>query len=943
MPKILDVKSTINLPRTSFSMKANLPQNEPRWLERWAEQDLYGQIRRARASAPLFTLHDGPPYANGRIHLGTALNKILKDLIVRTKTQAGFNAPYLPGWDCHGLPIEINVDRELGPRKAQMSVLEIRRACRQNAEKFIDLQREDFRRLGILGEWDHPYTTMSPEYEAYTAEAFLKFLEQGYVYRGLKPVYWCIHDRTALAEAEVEYENHRSPSVYVRYRLSGDPARLHPALAGRTVWVIIWTTTPWTLPASMAVAFHPDFEYVVVESSDSPDAYILEARRLQPTLAETGLRTATVLARLPGRSFEGVEFQHPFLERKVPGVLADYVTAEDGTGAVHTAPGHGREDFETGVRYGLEIYNPVDESGRFPAGVPIYGGKTVFEANKPIIEALEASGALVGPPHWLEHSYPHCWRCHNPVIFRTSNQWFIEMDHNRFRQRALEEIEKVAWSPEWGQDRIANMVATRPDWCISRQRRWGVPITVFCCESCGQPLMDARAARPAIELFRKEGADAWYARPVEDLIEPGTTCPSCGTARFRKETDILDVWFDSGSSQYAVLGRRPDIPWPADVYTEGGDQHRGWFQSSLLVALVTRGGAPYRQVLTVGWVLDDQGRAMSKSTGTGVTPGEVIPIYGAEILRLWVASVDFREDVVMSRQILDRLAEAYRKLRNTFRFCLSNLYDFDPGRDLEDPEALEEIDAWALARTAEVLAEVDQAYQDFAFHKVYRAIYDFATVDLSAFYFDILKDRLYTAPAASARRRAAQWTLYRIADALARALAPILCFTAEEVWTELPADRQRESSVHLATFLPVEDIRRSVPERFRSRLADWSRLIAVRNDVLKALEIARQEKTIGGGLEAKVRIEAAGEIARLLDRYRDLLRYLFIVSQVEVVDLGAGADADGGSTALTVSVERATGSKCSRCWNYSERVGEDAEYSSVCERCSAALREIESL
>jgi isoleucyl-tRNA synthetase len=938
MPNTVDLKSTINLPQTSFSMKANLPQNEPRWLERWEAEDLYGQIRRARASAPLFTLHDGPPYANGRIHLGTALNKILKDLIVRTKTLEGFNAPYLPGWDCHGLPVEINVDKELGPRKAHMSAVEIRRACRANADKFLNLQREDFRRLGVLGEWDQPYTTMSPEYEADTAEAFLKFLEQGYVYRGLKPVYWCIHDRTALAEAEVEYENHRSPSIYVRYRLVGDSARLDPALAGRNVWVIIWTTTPWTLPASLAVAFHPDFEYVVASPPDSPDAYIIEARRLAPTLEETGLGATTVLAQLAGRKLEGIEFQHPFLDRRVPGVLADYVTAEDGAGAVHTAPGHGREDFETGVRYGLDVYNPVGERGDFLEGLPEYRGKTVFEANRPIVELLKQRGALVGPPHALEHSYPHCWRCHNPVIFRTSNQWFIKIDHLEFRRLAIEEIKKVDWSPAWGEDRITNMVATRPDWCISRQRRWGVPITVFSCEACGKPLMSARAARPAIELFRKEGADAWYAHPVEDLIEPGATCPSCSGAQFRKEMDILDVWFDSGSSQFAVLGRRPDIPWPADLYAEGGDQHRGWFQSSLLVGMVTHGGAPFRRVITFGWVLDDQGRAMSKSTGTGVTPDEVIPAYGAEILRLWVASVDFREDVVMSKQILDHVAEAYRKLRNTFRYCLGNLFDFDPRRDAEDPVALEEIDAWALARTAEVLAEAEKAYRDFAFHKVYRALYDFATVDLSAFYFDILKDRLYTAPAASARRRAAQWALYRIADALARTLAPILCFTTEEVWAQLPRDGAREPSVHLATFVPSEDIAALVPERFRAGLSDWPQLISVRNEVLKALETARQEKRIGGGLDACVRIEAAGPTARLLERRRDFLRYLFIVSQVDIV--GVGADTDGGSTGMTISVDRASGEKCARCWNYSMRVGEDDENPAVCERCAAALREI---
>ena len=953
MPKTLDLKTTINLPRTNFSMKANLPQNEPKWLAKWEEGDLYGSMRRARQTAPIFTLHDGPPYANGRIHLGTALNKILKDLIVKSKQMAGFNAPYLPGWDCHGLPIEHNVDKELGPRKAQMSAVEVRQACRRYADRYLNLQRQDFKRLGIFGEWEHPYSTMSPEYEAFTAEAFLKFLDHGYVYRGLKPVYWCIRDRTALAEAEVEYENHRSPSIYVRYRMTSDPAELDASLAGRTVYVMIWTTTPWTLPASMAVAFHPDFEYVAAESSDGTEVYIVEARRLGPTLEDTGLQTKRMLARFLGTNLERTEFQHPFLERTVVGVLADYVTAEDGTGAVHTAPGHGREDFETGMRYGIEIFNPVGERGEFIEGLPEYRGKSVFEANEAIIELVRARGALVGPPHALDHSYPHCWRCHQPVIFRTSNQWFIRMDHSELRQRTLEEIKNVQWSPEWGEARISNMVASRPDWCVSRQRAWGVPITIFYCEPCGRPLMDSKAAAPAIELFRKEGADAWFSHPVEDLIVPGTKCPSCGGVRFRKETDILDVWFDSGSSHYAVLGRRPDLPWPADVYIEGPDQHRGWFQSSLLIGMITRRAAPYREVLTVGWTLDPQGRAMSKSLGNGIDPNDVIRTHGAEILRLWVASVDFREDVVLSEQILDRLSEAYRKLRNTFRYCLGNLYDFDPARDAVHSDSLEEIDAWALQRTADVLAEVEAAYKDYAFHRVYRTLYDFATVDLSAFYFDILKDRLYTAPAASARRRAAQWTLYHIADALARALAPILTFTADEVWSHLPGNSGREWSVHCSSFSSADEVRRSVPHDYAGRLSNWPRLIAIRGEVLKALETARQEKLIGGGLEARVRLRADATTTRLLEQYRRFLPFLFIVSQVtlegarDVPSDGASGVAASSSTAaappnVTIVVEKASGSKCARCWNYSEHVGEDADYPEVCERCSKALRSVVS-
>ncbi|MGB9485125.1 MAG: isoleucine--tRNA ligase [Terriglobia bacterium] len=940
MHKTLDLKHTLNLPQTHFSMKANLPQNEPRWLAKWAKEDLYGQIRAARKREPIFTLHDGPPYANGRIHLGTALNKILKDFIVKSRTQEGFNAPYLPGWDCHGLPIEIYVDKELGPRKAQMSIVEIRQACRRYAEKYVDIQRQDFMRLGVFGEWEKPYLTMDFEYEAQTAEAFLMFLAGGYVYRGRKPVYWCISDKTALAEAEVEYEDHRSRSIYVRYPVLTDPASLDPALKGRKLYVIIWTTTPWTLPASMAVAFHPEFEYVAV-AEDGGDVYLVESRRHAPVLRETGLKASKVVARIPGRNLERLEMQHPFLERKILGVLANYVTAEDGTGCVHTAPGHGREDYLTGVQYGLEIYCPVGDAGEFTEGLPEYMGKKVFEANEPIVELLKKRGVLVGPPEWLTHSYPHCWRCHNPVIFRANEQWFINVDHRDLRQRALEEIKKVHWLPAWGEERITNMMAERPDWCISRQRFWGVPITVFHCEDCKKPLLDAALAERAVELFRKEGADAWYAHPVEELLPPGAKCTECGGGRLRKETNILDVWFDSGASHFAVLGHRPDLPWPADVYLEAGDQYRGWFHSSLLVALGTHGAAPYRTVLTHGWVLDADRRAMSKSLGNVIDPNEVIKTHGAEILRLWVASVEFGEDVTISADMLARLSEAYRKLRNTFRYCLGNLYDFDVQKDSVEDSQLEELDAWALVRTAELLERIRAAYDEYAFHKVYRAIYDFATVDLSAFYFDILKDRLYTAPAYSTRRRSAQTAIYRITEALVRAVAPLLPFTAEEVWANLPGPQGHEKSVHLATFLRPEELRTKVPQEYFKRLENWPRLIAVRNTVLKALEVVRQEKFIGGSLEARICLEVEGDLRSLLEEYRPALPSIFIVSQVEVSASPLAGTPETDIPGLRIRIERALGRKCERCWNYSEQVGKDSRYPTVCERCSEALREIE--
>ncbi|HTV54300.1 MAG TPA: isoleucine--tRNA ligase [Terriglobia bacterium] len=938
MQKILDLKSTLNLPQTRFPMKANLPQTEPLRLARWGEIDLYGKIRESRSDAPLFTFHDGPPYANGRIHLGTALNKILKDFIIKSKTQAGFNTPYLPGWDCHGLPIEINVDKELGARKAGMTPRAIRAACRRYAEKFVELQRQDFKRLGILGEWENAYLTMAFSYEAFIAEAFLKFLSEGYVYRGRKPVYWCMRDRTALAEAEVEYENHRSPSIYVKYMLLSDPARLDPKLAGRKVYVTIWTTTPWTLPASMAVAFHPDFDYVVM-SAEGGDAYLLESRRAGPAMAEMGINAGELLARIKGVSLERLELQHPFLPRRVLGVLADYVTAEDGTGCVHTAPGHGREDYQTGVKYGLEILSPLDDEGRFTEGLPDYRGKTVFEANTAIIQLLQSRGALVGPPGSIEHSYPHCWRCHQPVIFRATEQWFISLEHRGLRQRALDEIKRVRWSPEWGEERISNMIATRPDWCISRQRVWGVPITVFHCDSCGKPLMDARVAQPAVELFRREGADAWYTHPIEDLAAPGARCGDCGGTNLRKEMDILDVWFDSGSSHFAVLGRRPDLPWPADVYLEGGDQYRGWFHSSLLVALVTHGAAPYRQVLTNGWTLDAQGRAMSKSLGTGVDPNELIKTHGAEIVRLWAASVDFREDVVLSPEILARLSEAYRKLRNTFRYALANLYDFDPERDQVPRDQFVEIDVWALDRTARALEQIYAAYEDYAFHRVYRILGDLATVDLSAFYFDILKDRLYTAPARSVRRRSGQTALYQILDSLVRAAAPLLSFTADEVWLHMPSPHLREASVHQARFVPAQQLRESLPNTLS--LEKWDRLIDVRAGVLKALEIARQQKAIGSGLEAKVYLEPQGILKSQLQQDRDLLPSLFIVSQVEIGSGWKGDIVESQLPGLRIGITRATGEKCERCWNYSDHVGENADYPTVCERCAASLSEIE--
>jgi isoleucyl-tRNA synthetase len=927
----VDLKQTVNLPKTSFPMKANLPQAEPKLLERWEKERLYHRIREARAGRPTYVLHDGPPYANGRIHLGTAFNKILKDFIVKSKTMAGFDSPYVPGWDCHGLPIEIKVDNDLGGKKAQMSAVEIRRACRKYAEKYVDIQREGFKRLGVLGLWEDPYLTMNAAYQSVIAGAFVEFLDRGYVYKGLKPVHWCIKDRTALAEAEVEYKDHTSPSIWVRFALTSDPAKIHPDLAGRKVYGLIWTTTPWTMPANMAIAFHPKYEYVALDVAG--EVYLVAAELASVTAEKCGWSNYHAIASVPGTKLEHAVFRHPFLERDSRGVLADYVTLDQGTGAVHTAPGHGQEDYATGRLYGIETYCPVDASGRFyhaegaPGRLPeAIIGKTIWEANPIVIEILKANGALMGLEK-LAHSYPHCWRCHNPVIFRATEQWFIGMERNEFRRHALEAIKRVRWMPAWGQERISNMIATRPDWCISRQRVWGVPIIVFYCEACREAITDRKILDRIVELFREYSADIWYERTAAELLPEGTRCAKCGAAEFSKESDILDVWFDSGSSHLAVLNQRFGLPWPADVYLEGGDQYRGWFHSSLLVGVGLRDDSPYRSCALNGWVLDGVGKAMHKSLGNSIEPEEVIKHHGAEILRLWSASVDFNEDVRMSETIQTRLVDAYRKLRNTFRYLLGNLSDFDPVADALPAAELTELDQWILLRAEDLVARCRVWYENFEFHKVYHNVYAFATVDLSAVYFDVLKDRLYTSAAKSKARRSAQTALHRLLDALVRLLAPIMSFTAEEVWTHMG----RTESVHMALFPEPAYLSDGIGPEARKRADSWDRLMEVRGDVLKSLETARNEKLIGAPLEARVRLSANGDLYPLLEQYADELPGLFIVSQVEI-DQAAG-------DALGVRIERARGQKCERCWKYTTDVGSNPTYATVCAACAAAVEE----
>ena len=946
----LELKKTINLPQTAFPMKANLPQNEPKMLERWEEMGIYQRIREARRGAERYILHDGPPYTSGPIHLGTAMNKCLKDFIVKSKTMAGFDAPYVPGWDCHGLPIEIKVDKELGGKKLQMPATSVRAACRKYAEKYLDLQRKQFKRIGVFGRFERPYATMTPQYESVVLSTFFSFYENGFVYKGLRAVYWCMHDETALAEAEVEYENHTSSTVWVKYRLLDDPAQIEPALAGKKVSTIIWTTTPWTLPASMAVAFHPDEEYVGLESGG--EVFIVASKLAQEVAAKCNLADPKPLAYFPGRKLERLNFQHPFLDRKILGVLADYVTMDTGTGVVHTAPSHGAEDFITGVKYGLDATSNVDEKGILRNGLPEYEGKRVWDANQPIIDLVNTRGALLHTEK-TEHSYPHCWRCHNPVIFRATEQWFISMEtpmpggagkNDTLRTRTLSEIKKVKWDPSWGEERLSNMIETRPDWCISRQRVWGVPIAVYLCGSCGKPLNDKAINKKVVELFAKSGADAWFT-PESDpdrILPAGTKCPHCSSTRFEKETDIFDVWLESGASYLALIseektGDEPDYPWPSDLYLEGGDQYRGWFQSSLLCAMGTKQTPPYKGVVTPGWTLDEKGQAMSKSRGNDVDPVDISSRLGGEVVRLWVASVDFREDVVGSEALMQRVGENYKKIRNTFRYILGNLEGFVPERDAVPFEEMEALDQYMLRQTVSFAADVQTYYDEFAFHKIYHRLNHFCIVDLSAFYFDVLKDRLYISAPKSKARRSAQTAIWRIGEALVRLMAPIMSFTCEEVWKCLPQVASREQSVHLAQFPAAGEILGDkASDKNEAQEKDWASLRGVRDEVLKALEAARNEKLIGTGLEAQVLITASDPVYSLLKRYEDQLRYIFIVSQVHLAQ-GSG----NGTGSLHVEVKKADGAKCERCWNYSVHVGEDKGYPTVCERCSAVLKEIE--
>jgi isoleucyl-tRNA synthetase len=928
MAESSDYKKTLNLPQTTFPMKGNLPQSEPKRLERWTEIDLYQRIREKSEGRPKFVLHDGPPYANGEIHAGHALNKILKDIVVKSRTMLGFDSPYVPGWDCHGLPIEHEVSKKLGSKLNEMAPADFRRACREFAGKYIDIQRKDFIRLGVLGDWFHPYATMAFDYEAEIANALGRFIQTGLVYKGLKPVHWCWYDQTALAEAEVEYKDDTSPSIYVRFRLTDESVKSLDLPIEKPLYAVIWTTTPWTLPANLAIAVKPDFEYAIVEHDGVN--YIV-AMDLAKTVADkAGWRDYRVVKVFKGSAFEHLKYRHPFLPREGIFVLGDYVTLDAGTGLVHTSPGHGMDDFNTGRRYGLDIYTPVNNRGEFTDDVPLWAGIHVFKANPLIIEHLRERGALLHA-ETITHAYPHCWRCKHPVIFRATEQWFISMDEKGFRQKALEQIHNVVkWFPRWGEERIAGMIENRPDWCISRQRLWGVPITVLYCEKCAKPVTSPEFFDRVTEIFRREGADAWYEHPVSDFIASDFRC-TCGSATFRKETDILDVWFDSGCSNLAVLKKRPELTWPAAVYLEGHDQHRGWFQSSLLVGTALEGRAPYEQVVTCGFIVNEAGQKMSKSAGTGVSPQEVIKQSGADILRLWVAMIDYRDDMVYGPQILGRAAESYRKIRNTARFLLSNLYDFNPATDAVPLDQLLDVDRWALSRAADVVDRCRRAYEEYEFHIIYHRVLDFCTVDLSALYLDISKDTLYCEAPASIERRSAQTAMFHILRGLVGVLAPVLSFTADEIYEAIPG--KKEVSVHVTDLPQLPAIRIDV--------AAWDRVLVLRDMVSKVLERARAAGQIGQSLEAEVVLHGDFSPKALIGNLNVDLAKFFIVSHV---DFGPPDESVGdvveipGVGRIAVTMARAHGKKCGRCWQYREEVTEDG---GLCARCKTVIASLD--
>jgi isoleucyl-tRNA synthetase len=931
----MDYKTTLNLPMTDFPMKANLATREPGQLEDWERQNLYETIRKKSLGRKRFILHDGPPYANGNIHIGTALNKILKDIIVRSRQMSGYDAVFVPGWDCHGLPIELNVDKQLGSKKKSMTTSEIRRECRAYAQNFINIQRSEFKRLGVMAQWDDPYLTMDFRYEAIIAKKCAEFSLDGSLFRSKKPIYWCCSCKTALAEAEIEYSDESSPSIYVKFELLDDLSHLLPALSEKKIHIIIWTTTPWTLPANLAVALHPEFRYAAVKT-DAGEVFILAADLVEDCMNTFKIFNYSIVADINPKELEHKRCRHPLYDRPSTIVLGHHVTLDTGTGCVHTAPGHGREDYEVGQTYGLDVYSPVDDDGRFTDDIGYFAGQFVFQADPGIIEKLESNGSLIHSGK-ITHSYPHCWRCKKPVIFRATPQWFISMDKTGLRQKSLKAIDTVRWIPAWGRDRIYGMIEHRPDWCVSRQRSWGVPITIFYCRKCNSLMMSQEIIDKVFEIFKEKGADIWFEQEAEYFLPQGVRCESCGNDCFEKENDILDVWFDSGISHIAVLEERPNLRWPADLYLEGSDQHRGWFHSSLLTAVGFKGAAPYKTVLTHGFVVDGEGKKMSKSIGNVIAPKKVIDRYGAEILRLWVAASDYKDDIRISETILTQLSDAYRRIRNTCRFILGNLYDFNPAGHQVPQDALSDIDRFILHRLQDLVDRAIKAYDTYEFHVIYHSLYNFCSVELSAFYLDIIKDRLYTSISDSHDRRSAQTVMYILVDRIARIMAPILPFTAEEIWKHMPVNSDKEASIHLASFSDSMILYRDDELAIK-----WELILGIRGEVTKALETARVAKLIGHSLDASVELRVSGQLYDTLKQYADMLRSIFIVSEAVLSDSPSNDPEfkETGMEGLKIKVAPAPYEKCNRCWVLDPSVGSDKKYPDVCDRCGSVLVQI---
>ncbi len=929
----MDYNQTLNLPKTDFPMRASLPQREPEFLKRWEETDQYKRLMALGADKPRFVLHDGPPYANGDIHIGHALNKTLKDFIVRYKNMTGFQAPYVPGWDTHGLPTELAARKKAGiTADSNISDVELRKICRDTALGFVDIQRESFKRMGVIGEWDNPYITLQKEFEQEQIKVFASMASKGYIYKGLKPVYWCSDCNTALAEAEIEYGEDPCHSIYVKFKVTDDMGKLEAMGAELDkTYFVIWTTTTWTLPANLAICVGPNYEYSLLKANGE---YYVMATDLAPAVFEdAGISDYETVGIIRGDELEYMKTAHPFLDRTSLVIVGDHVTLESGTGCVHTAPGHGVDDFIVCKKYPeIPMVVPVDSKGVLTEEAGQFAGLSTEDANKPIAEHLDKIGALFALKK-ITHQYPHCWRCHKPVIFRATSQWFCSVDD--FKDAAVKAAEDVKWFPEWGKDRLQSMVQERADWCISRQRKWGVPIPVMYCKDCGKEIIDEGIMEKVSDIFGKEGSDAWFAHEAEYFLPEGFTCPHCGKANgFEKEKDIMDVWFDSGSSHFAVCKNRPNLKWPADVYLEGADQYRGWFQSSLLTSVASGKGAPYKEIITHGWTVDGEGRKMSKSLGNGIAPQEVMNKFGADILRLWVASADYHADIRISDEIIKQISDNYRKIRNTARYCIGNLYDFDPDKDIVPNDELEDLDKYALMKLDEVMATAKAGYDNYEYHTMAHALHNFCVVDMSNFYFDVLKNRLYTSAPESKTRRAAQTVLYKVLDALTLVLTPVLAFTCDEIWREMKHDSSRNPESPLFNDIPFDKYI-DADEAF---IAKWDRIHDIRTDVQKALEFARRDKIIGKPLEAKVILHAEGELAEFLKSVEGALPEIFITSAVEITD-GKGEN-EGDVQGLSVSIERADGEKCERCWKFSTTVGSCAEHPTLCAECAATMKEL---